>query len=100
MRRGREAYLAVLLGELEGVDEAEGLVDGAADWEVVDCDLVMLAPSCDSNSAQSPVFQFRSSYTKYPKHTCLTTPFGSIKNSPLNAIPSSSISTPYALLSF
>lgn len=36
------ADLAVLVGELEGVDEAEGFVYAAADGEVVDCDLFAL----------------------------------------------------------
>ena len=33
------ANLAVLVGELEGLDEAEGLVDRSADGKVVDRDL-------------------------------------------------------------
>ena len=33
------AHLAILLSELEGIDQAEGLVNATADWEVVDCDL-------------------------------------------------------------
>lgn len=33
------ADLAVLLGELESVDQSEGLVDGAADGKIVDGDL-------------------------------------------------------------
>lgn len=37
----RRADLAVFIRELERVDEAEGLVDGAADGEVVDRDLHM-----------------------------------------------------------
>lgn len=33
------ADLAVLVGELEGVEQAERLVDAAADWQIVDGDL-------------------------------------------------------------
>lgn len=36
------ANLAVLVGELEGIDEAKGLVNTAADWQVVDCDLLWI----------------------------------------------------------
>ena len=45
------ADLAVLVGELEGVDEAEGLVNGAADGEVVDCDLAHDAVGVDDEEA-------------------------------------------------
>jgi hypothetical protein len=37
----RRADLAVLVRELEGVDEAERLVYGAADGKIVDGDLVL-----------------------------------------------------------
>lgn len=33
------AHLSELLGELEGIDQSESLVDGAANWQVVDGDL-------------------------------------------------------------
>ena len=33
------ADLAVLIGELEGLNEAEGLIDRSANWQIVDGDL-------------------------------------------------------------
>lgn len=47
----RGADLAVLVGELKGVDEAEGLVDRAADGEVVDCDLADDSGGIDDEEA-------------------------------------------------
>lgn len=45
------ADLAVLVGELEGIDQAEGLVDAAADGEVVDGDLADDAVGVDDEEA-------------------------------------------------
>lgn len=45
------ADLAVLVGELEGLDEAQGLVDGAAHGQVVDGDLAQDALGVDDEQA-------------------------------------------------
>jgi hypothetical protein len=45
------ADLAVLVGELEGIDETEGLVDAAADGQVVDGDLPQDAVRVDEEQA-------------------------------------------------
>jgi hypothetical protein len=42
----RGTHFAVLIRELEGVDEAEGFVYAAADWEVVDSDLISKSQPC------------------------------------------------------
>jgi hypothetical protein len=76
-----DAYLAVLVGELESVDQTKSLVYAAANREVVDRDL--------SKISLHPL-----RFKPTPQHTCRTTPFGSIKNSPRSAMPSSSIRTP------
>jgi hypothetical protein len=77
------AHLAVLVCELESVDQTQGLVYAAADGEVVDSDL---------ETAVLVHVSFRVCGTG--KHTCRTVPAGSIKNNPRSAIPSSSIRTP------
>jgi hypothetical protein len=53
------ADLAVFIGELEGLDETDRLVDRAANWEVVDRDLPNRRKSCvgqlsDENGPGNP----------------------------------------------
>ena len=47
----RRAHLAVLVGELERLHQAQGLVDGAADWEVVDGNLAQGSGRGDDEEA-------------------------------------------------
>lgn len=77
----RRAHFAICFCELERVDEAESLVDAAADREVINRYL--------SDTLALPIARNLEVLL-----TCLTTPLGSIMKQPLNAIPSSSINTP------
>ena len=72
------AHLAVLVNVLEGLDQAQGLVDIATDGQVVECDLSM----------SFNLMKYRLAYT------CRTTPCGSIMNNPRSAMPWSSNKTP------
>jgi len=93
------ADLAVLVCELEGIDQTECLVDAAADGQVVDGDLSKLSVSIACIFQFIPPMISTSQSTMFlPVHigtlTCLTIPCGSMMNRPLSAMPSSSISTP------
>lgn len=52
------AHFSVLLDELEGLDETEGLVDGAADWQVVDRDLTQVLLRVDDEESCKMEDQF------------------------------------------
>lgn len=73
--------LFVAYRKLEGLNEANGFVDRAANWEVVDGDL-------------SVKTKLRINIKKGTRFTDRRIPLGSMMNSPRSAIPSSSIRTP------